>query len=137
MSTILKQKQKRKTEKLRQTIVKIAIVIYAIHAYNSCRNRTKLTRQALVNSDQSSWRKLLADGNDNNFLCITGFNRHSFYGLVRHLYPFAKHRSYTGRPSTLSFQDKIGLYLIYCGSTLNGKIAILCFWNRWLHRWLF
>lgn len=123
----LRPNRNSKTEKVRKAIFKLFILIHAIKLYNSCRNRVKLTKQGVVDADKSSWRKLLADGSDNDFLCITGFDRYSFKCLLRYLYPFAKHRSPTGRPSMLGFQDKVGLYLIYCGSTLNLKFLCMLF----------
>lgn len=86
--------------------------------------RVKLTRQGIVDPKQSAWKKLLEDGKDSDFLCITGFNRSAFKDLVQYLYPHSKKRSHTGRPSSLHFQDKVGLYLVYCGSTLD--IDFLC-----------
>ena len=121
-----KQGRQRKAKRQKKLLTFI-LLISGIFAYNSCRNRTKLTRKGIVDPNQSAWRKLLKDGSDSDFLSITGFNRSAFKELVRYLFPFSKTKAKTGRPSSLRFQDKVGLYLVYCGSTLDLDYLCMLF----------
>ena len=125
-------------DKARTIALKLVLLIGAIRAFNSCRHRTKLTRRGIVAPTESPWMKLYTCGSDSDFLNVTGFDRHAFKELVKYLYPFSNRRS-TGRPSSLGFKHKVGLYLIYCGSTLNTKFLCMIFGivpsvcSRYLH----
>ena len=74
--------RRRKAAKVRRTKLKLLALYYSIRAYNSCRRRSKLTRKAVVDVDQSPWKKLLRDGSDNDFLCITGFDKQKKRSLL-------------------------------------------------------
>ena len=78
------KKGRQRKAKRRKCLVKLVAILASIHTYNSCRNRTKLTRKGILNPNQSPWKKLLDDGRDEDFLCITGFNRFAFKELVKY-----------------------------------------------------
>ena len=61
-------------------IVVLTIFTAAIW-YNSVRNRSRLTRSAVLQPSINSWQHLYANGDDLSFLEMTGFDRVSFMCL--------------------------------------------------------
>jgi hypothetical protein len=74
-------------------------VVAAIIAYNSCRNRTKLTRKAILLPNLSPWPHLYCFGDDGSFLEITGFDRVTFNRLLATLFDEENEDTERGRPS--------------------------------------
>ena len=59
----------------------ILSIFAAAFWYNSLRNRSQLTRSAILKPMSSPWAQLLNYGDDRSFLELTGFSRDSFYEL--------------------------------------------------------
>lgn len=97
--------------------------------YNSIRKRSKLSREAIVSPSISPWHQLLNFGSNSSFLEITGFSRQAFMQLENCMLPHfnARQRGIGGRPSMLDFRGRLGLYLVYAGSTCQHKFLCLIF----------
>lgn len=96
--------------------------------HNSLRRRANLHRVAIVQPDQSPWRRLLEYGDEESFLNLTGFDHHAFEEL--HSLIFGDDREpeqLRGRPNLLTTRDELGLLLFYCGSTMKIKELCLLF----------
>ena len=98
-----------------------------IKYHNSIRNRSYLTRNAVLSPSASPWKRLLEFADEGSFLNVTGFNRLAFAELVSVLFtdlefeeriPGSRKR---GRATALDIEGQVGLYLFYVGSTLKTK----------------
>ena len=94
--------------------------------YNNAREpRSKLTRSAVLPPRLAPWRRFLKCGDNGSFVNITGFTKEAFQHLVRAVLPDDDSGVSTrGRPSLLSPEDKLGVYLIYVNSLM--EINNLC-----------
>ena len=54
--------------------LQVVLVLGFIIHQNSLRNRSYLTRSALLRPHQSPWMHLISNGNETSFLEMTGFN---------------------------------------------------------------
>jgi hypothetical protein len=102
----------------------VALIVVSIFHHNSLRNRSKLTRSALLEPKLAPWEKLLNHGDNQSFLEVTGFTWRAFMKLERVLFPdsnlsTANYRR--GRPSGLNNRGKVGLYLLYVNSSMRSK----------------
>ena len=70
--------------------VLVTLIFAAIVYYNSCRNRHKLARPALLIPKHSPWQHLLTFGDDISFLDITGFSRDSWATVSQPIWPLGK-----------------------------------------------
>ena len=59
----------------------VAFVFAAALWYNSLRNRSRLTRSAILLPHVSPWNRLLNNGDDGSFLEMTGFSGLAFNEL--------------------------------------------------------
>ena len=59
----------------------LLFIFAGVTYYNSLRNRSKLTRPAILQPAMSSWNRLFNFGNDSSFLEMTGFTRAAFVSL--------------------------------------------------------
>ena len=69
---------------------------------------------------------MVTHADDESFLVLTGFDRHSFNSLVQVLFP-NPHVQVMGRPRHLDEKDKLGLYLFYVNSTMTLNNLCLIF----------
>ena len=109
-----------------EMIVVLTIFTAAIW-YNSVRNRSKLTRSAILQPSMSPWQHLYANGDDASFLEMTGFDRESFARLENCLFDEDLGERRAGRPCSLDNCGKLGLYLFYVGSQMKTKHLCLLF----------
>lgn len=108
----------------------VALIVVSIFHHNSLRNRSKLTRSALLEPKLAPWEKLLNHGDNQSFLEVTGFTWRAFMKLERVLFPdsnlsTANYRR--GRPSGLNNRGKVGLYLLYVNSSMRSKHLSMMF----------
>ena len=103
-------------------IIELCLIFCLLLYYNSLRNRSFLTRSALNSPSESAWAKLYHYGDDNSFLNLTGFNRHSFNELRSAIFGHedvpARKR---GRPMLLDEPAQLGLLLYFLGSPMHYK----------------
>ena len=107
-------------------LLQVCAVILAVMIYNGQRNRSKLTRSAILLPSLSPWTHIYANADPSSFLTLTGFNRESFellYHILFDDFP-EKDTSIGGRPSLMDNKSKLGLYLFYVNSTM--KLNHLC-----------
>ena len=78
----------------------ICAVFFAVVHYNSLRQRTPLTRSAILRPGQSPWNHIFENADEGSFLELTGFNRLSFGILVNILFPNPVRRQF-GKPRLL------------------------------------
>ena len=117
-------------EDTRVTLLLItAMIMVAVQYYNSCREQHYLTRSGIVDPKLSAWTKLYMHGDANSFLTITGFTRHAFDLLLSILFPPINpdNPKKRGRPSILSNDAKLGLYLCWTNSSMKRKHLSLIF----------
>lgn len=105
----------------------ISTIMAAIYAYNSFRNRHYLTRSGLQHPKFSSWATLHRHADDGSFLHITGFSRKAFEKLKNILFGNEDPTPSRGRPPLLDNTAKLGLYLLWAGSTMKTKQLCLQF----------
>jgi hypothetical protein len=104
--------------------LKLYAVFLFIQLYNNAKPRYKLGREAIVDVEDSAWRKLLESRNENSFLKMTGFTYAAFDELVRLV---RAHRGEAeeevgvkrGRRKLFTTEDEVGLYLFFICSTLD------------------
>jgi hypothetical protein len=105
------------------TTTVLVVFMLIIYAFNNCRSKQLYFRRAaLLDPAKSAWSKLLASNEDGAFTLMTGFNFRAFYSLCDALYSnmdVERERNRTGRPALMSLIDKVGLYLVYVGSTMT------------------
>ena len=104
------------------SLVSVCAVIYAVVHYNSIRQRTKLTRTAILIPAASPWKYIWDNADDASFLELTGFSRHFFNLLLQVLYPDPIAQVF-GRPRLL----ELGLYLFYVNSTMTQNNLCIIF----------
>ena len=110
-------------------ITDLAIVIAAIIIYNGARDRRKLLKDSLVHPKISPWAKLLGSANADCFLEITGFTIVAFRQLVHLIYGDVNDNVIRnrGRPYTLDENARVGLCLLFLGSTMKHKYLCMIF----------
>lgn len=111
-------------------IVMVVVVIVAMHKSNLMHTRSYLRRAALVDPELSPWRKLFESMDDSSFLRITGFNYPAFRELSNSIFTDTarlREQTRTGRRSNLCLDDKLGLYLLWVGSSMSYKQIALLF----------
>mgnify|MGYP003386608260 CR=1 FL=1 len=107
-------------KKLRNKVA-VAMINVVVIDHNNQRDRHYLTRGALLKPRSSPWRKLLSDGDaSTSFLDLTGMTYAAFKELVVILYPPTV-GVVRGRPPMFTNEDKVGLYLMFVGSTMVYK----------------
>ena len=110
---------------LASTCVTLVTILVIIYAYNSARNKQLyFKRCALLDPERSAWSRLLASQDDGSFTLLTGFNYEAFYQLCDALFTrndVERERKRRGRPQLLSLVDKVGLYLVYVGSSMTQQ----------------
>ena len=99
----------------------IVFLYAAVMWYNSLRQRSRLTRSAIIQSDCSPWKRLFMFGDEGSFLEMTGFNRDAFIRLKSYLFAVDHDVRRVGRPSSLDSDGELGLYLLYVGSQMKTK----------------
>lgn len=94
--------------------------------YKSLRERSRLTRSAILQPRINPWRKLFEHGDDKSFLEMTGFIRVAFSELKLCVYGDRGNGDRKiGRPSSLDSDGELGLYLLYVGSMMKIKYLYL------------
>jgi hypothetical protein len=89
----------------------IITIFAAAFWYNSLRNRSKLTRCAILKPSMSPWVQLLNYGDESSFLEMNGFSREAFYTLKNVLFSVDRNdRRLGGRPRSLDESGELGLY---------------------------
>ena len=96
--------------------------------YNSLRERSRLTRSAILLPRLSPWKRLFEFGDDQSFLEMTGFSKLAFSELRTSIYGDRGNGCRrVGRPSSLDSDGELGLYLLYVGSMMKIKHLCLVF----------
>jgi len=108
------------------SLVNVCAVVYSVMYYNSLRRRSFLTRTAILLPGQSPWLHIWENADDESFLELTDFDRHSFNFLVQILFT-NPHVQVMGRPRHLDEKDKLGLYIFYVNSTMTLNNLCLIF----------
>jgi len=103
----------------------VAVVALLLMQYNRARERSRLTRSAILAPAASPWRRLFLYGDENSFLTMTGFNRETFKLLVQLVPP--RHSRGRGRPTMLGPEDRVGVLLFFLGSSMNMNELSLIF----------
>jgi hypothetical protein len=89
---------------------------------NSPRERSRLTRSAILLPRFSPWKRLFEFGDDQSFLEMTGFSKFAFNELRISIYGDRGNGGRrVGRPSSLVSDGELGLYLLYVGSMMKIK----------------
>lgn len=112
------------SEAQRGAIAKLVFLIAIIQAYNSCRERSFLTRSGILHPRLSPWQRLLDFGDADSFLLMTGMTRPAFFQLQSIVF---EPRGNRGRPPDISESTQLGLYLMYIGSKMSVKHLCLIF----------
>ena len=96
-------------------LTRLVLFIGMIVAYNNCRKRHRLTKEALVHPSMAPFRRLLNFGSNSSFLEILGFDKSSFRLLSTMIYSADELANVkkVGRPHTLSSCDRLGLALFF------------------------
>ena len=110
-----------------EDLTTVAFIFAAAHWYNSLRNRSRLTRSAVLLPHVSPWNRLLNNGDDGSFLEMTGFSRPAFNELRSVLILDEENIRRPGRPQLLDTTGQLGLYLFYVGSQMKSKQLCLLF----------
>ena len=110
-------------------ITLVILVLGLIVAYNSYRVRNKVKKSGLPLPNQSSWHHLLYSGDDETFLCITGFTKSAFLELVGICFTNDEINPppSRGRKPTLNCFARLGLLLLYLGSRVQTKFLCMIF----------
>lgn len=107
------------------------LFLVCIQLYNKQRTRGNMKRNALVDPENSAWRRLLHHADDDSFLEITGFSKQAFKLLFEALFTNAEIRKLSmtrvGRPNSLTCVDQVGLYIMYVSSRMRLKDLSLIF----------
>jgi hypothetical protein len=104
----------------------LTIALLAIHAYNSFRKKFNLTKSGLTGVKRSAWRKFYNNADEQSFITMLGFTKHAFSQLVEYLFQDYQVAN-VGRKRSLNFTDRVGLYLMYCGTRCQLKFLSLIF----------
>ena len=105
----------------------ILTIFAAAFWYNSLRNRSILTRSAILKPPSSPWAQVLHYGDDRSFLELTGLSRLSFYELRSLIFGAELNDPQVGRRKSLDTAGELGLYLFYVGSQMRTKHLCLIF----------
>ena len=103
-----------------EDVLMLVVLCAGIVHYNSIRNRSKLTRSALLQPSLSPWNRLYMFGDESSFLEMTGFTRFAFNRLRQIVFP-PQNADRKGRPRSLDDNGELGLYLLYLGSQMKTK----------------
>ena len=118
----LQEEEEEELDDVLMLVVLCAGVVY----YNSIRNRSKLTRSAILQPALSPWNRLYIHGDESSFLEMTGFTRIAFGRLKEIVFPPRNVVRY-GRPRSLDDNGELGLYLLFLGSQMKTKHLCLIF----------
>ena len=103
-------------------VLNFCLLIAGIIYYNSCRNRSYLTRSAIQPPKLSAWNHLLNFGDDKSFTEMTGMTRSAFMLMETVVFPeIGDDRRKRGRPPALDNRAQLGLYLFFIGSRMTSK----------------
>lgn len=105
----------------------VMTILTGVMWYNSVRNRSKLTRSAVLQPSMSPWQHLYTNGDDSSFLEMTGFNKISFMCLETCIFEEVPVQRSAGRPRSLDNSGYLGLFLFYVGSQMKTKHLCLIF----------
>ena len=109
----------------------VVSIVNATFVYNNTRLNPKsvLRRNALVHPRCSPWMRLLNNADEGSFLEITGFNFQGFRSLVSCVATEDERLRIQrrGRPPLLDVHSRVGLYVLYVGSTMKAKHLALIF----------
>jgi len=118
---------------IKRSLLRLISVLLCVHVYNSCRNRSKLKRKALLPPDQAPWAHLYRRGDNHSFFVITGVDRSCFKALLEVLFPDVVNFNIPvpptklgGRPS-LPPSTKLGILLLFLCSMMHQKHLCLIF----------
>ena len=117
----------------RRYLLRLISVLLCVHVYNSCRNRSKLKRKALLPPDRSPWAHLYRHGDNQSIFVIIGVDRSYFKALLEVLFPDVVDFNIPvpptkvgGRPS-LPPSTKLGILLLFLCSSMHQKHLCLIF----------
>lgn len=110
----------------RKVLLRLLFLVVVLKAYNSCRQRTYLTRSGLLTPASSPWQRLLEYGEEQSFLLLTGMTRAAFMRLKDIVFEGCC-RATRGRPVLLDESGQLGLFLMYIGSKMASKHLCLIF----------
>lgn len=99
----------------------------AVHYYNSCRERSTVTRQSILPPSMTAWAFLYENGDDTSFLTLTGLSRAAFEMAMTATFGDEPPPPKKGRKSLLSNSGKLGLFLFYMSSCMNYNHLALLF----------
>jgi hypothetical protein len=101
----------------------------AIYVYNNARVRKRMNKTSVSGFKKSSWRNLYKYADDASFLDVTGFTKDSFNYLVNYLrnHDDRRHKGDSGRPWSMNYHGRVGLLILYLGSTMLLKQLSLIF----------
>lgn len=94
-------------------VLKFLLLLSLISIYSNARERTFLTRSALLSPALTPWQRHMEFGDDSSFLLMTGMTRPVFYYLRGVLFGPNGLGPKMGRPPTLDTRGQLGLYLTY------------------------
>jgi hypothetical protein len=111
-----------------QSFNSLAATLAATAYYNSCRRDcATINRSGLLPPSASAWTKLSTDGDDESFTSITSMDRGVFLRLHDVVFPAGERVAKAGRPSGLDTYGKLGMFLVYAGSTIQLKHICMIF----------
>ena len=114
-------------EKKRRLIVVFAVVLLC-HYHNSIRERSFLTREAILLPSVSPWRQLMDYTDDSSFLHMTGLTRFAFNELLHILIPpdDSLHQRKKGRQWSLPPDGHLGLLLYFWVAKWSVSFSVHC-----------
>ena len=92
------------SDEIDERVILLLLAAFIV-CYNNCRNRSYLTRSAILHSKLSPWAKVFHGADDNSFLEMTGMTRSSFGVLKSILFPRDNNVVRRGRPPLLDSFD--------------------------------
>ncbi len=110
---------------LHQTLLIILLLQY----HNNTRDRHCLLQSAIVQPQESPWRRLYINANETSFLHMTGLSGNAFAILLDYLSDLdniAQHHR-RGHLRLLYPDGYLGLLLFYLGSSMNYKHLCIIF----------
>jgi len=107
----------------------VCAISICIKWYNSIRERSNLSRKALLHPSMSPWARLLNFEDENSFLNLTGFNFLAFRNLSYEMKTMDERLEVRrrGRPYLLDTEGRLGITLFYLTSTMGLKHLALIF----------
>jgi hypothetical protein len=98
----------------------VSMVIFS----NSIRRRHHLTRSGILSPDQSPWRNLYENGDNQSFLNLTGFSREAFEEMHTYLYGNELDHLGPDRPRLLNSRDEKNVLMVLAGLASISPRAI-------------